>query len=155
MPGQQIHYTLEIDNQSKSYNVDGVHIFLIQTYEFMSKKPSRKIKKQNEIRYQEFLDERVQSLSKRRINASLLIPPVPPTSPTQGIIKVSYRIAMSIKTNDCNKHPKTEIPIIIGTIPLDQSVENRDHATEWILQTAETQAEAATDLPTNYNSYCE
>lgn len=135
---------MDIDNQSKSYILEGFYIFFIQTYEFVSRKPSEKIKKQDEIRYQKFLDEQVQCLSKRRINASLPIPPVPPTSRNQGIIKVSYRIAMSIKTNDCNKHPKTEVPIIIGTIPLVQSVDNRDLSSEWMQ-----------DLPPSYDNCCE
>lgn len=150
-PGQRIHYTLHIDNQSHGYDLEGIEIYLVQTYEFRATSPHYKSKTKKNTLSQEYMAEKVNRLSKRLINASLVIPAVPPSSRIQRIINVSYHIAMAIKTGGCHTDSEIEMPIIMGTIPLAQSAENPANAAQWIPQTPDTPAGAAADLPPSYD----
>ncbi|ALC47982.1 CG2641, partial [Drosophila busckii] len=150
-PGQRIHYTLQIDNQSHGYDLHGIELSLIQIYEFKATSPSYKSRKHSNVLSEEYQPERVRRLSKRLINASLVIPPVPPSTRQQGIIKVTYQIKMAIKTGDCHRDSDIHMPITVGTIPLAQSAENPANASEWIPQTPDTPAGAAADLPPSYD----
>ncbi|TDG47979.1 hypothetical protein AWZ03_005597 [Drosophila navojoa] len=151
-PGQRIHYVLHIDNQSHGYDLEGVEVSLIQIYEFRASTPTYKSKTHKNTLSSEYQAERVRRLSKRLINASLVIPPVPPSSRNQRIINVSYQIEMAIKTGDCHTDSEIETPIIIGTIPLAQSAENPNNVATWIPQTPDTPAGAAADLPPSYDT---
>ncbi|KAH8420951.1 hypothetical protein KR222_011089 [Zaprionus bogoriensis] len=151
-PGQRIHYSLHIDNQSHGYDLEGIDIFLIQIYDFRAITPHSKVKTKKNVLSQEFNGERVRRLSKRLINASLVIPAVPPSSRIHRLISVTYHIGMAIKTGDCHTDAEIEMPIVIGTIPLAQSAENPEHVTQWIPQTPDTPAGAAADLPPSYDN---
>ncbi|EDW14197.1 arrestin domain-containing protein 3 [Drosophila mojavensis] len=151
-PGQRIHYVLHIDNQSHGYDLEGIEVSLIQIYEFRASTPTHKSRTHKNTLSSEYQAERVRRLSKRLINASLVIPPVPPSSRNQRIIDVSYKIKMAIKTGDCHTDSEIETPIIIGTIPLAQSAENPNNVATWIPQTPDTPAGAAADLPPSYDT---
>ncbi|XP_034116067.2 arrestin domain-containing protein 3 [Drosophila albomicans] len=151
-PGQKINYTLHIDNRSVGYDLEGIEISLRQKYEFKASTPHHKYKEHTNTLATEFQAERVLRLSKREINATLVIPPVPPTSRTSRIINVSYSILMAIKTGDCHTDSEIEMPIIIGTIPLAQSAVNPTTAAQWIPQTPDTPAGAAADMPPSYDN---
>ncbi|EDV94951.1 arrestin domain-containing protein 3 [Drosophila grimshawi] len=151
-PGQRIHYTLHVDNQSHGYDLHGVEISLIQIYEFKATTPRYKTRKHSNILFEKSESEHVRRLSKRLITASLDIPPVPPSSRNNRIINVSYHIKMAIKTGDCHSDSEIEMPIVIGTIPLAQSAENPTHVAEWIPQTPDTPSGAAADLPPTYDN---
>lgn len=124
---------------------------LVQTYKFKASSPDDKKKSQKNILYKNYHEEQVRCLTKRLIEGSLVIPPVPPTSRIQRIIKISYKIVLDVSFG-CNPNGKVEIPVIIGTIPLLQSAENPDNAAQWIPQTPDTPAGAAADLPPSYDN---
>ncbi|XP_023175765.1 arrestin domain-containing protein 3 [Drosophila hydei] len=151
-PGQRIHYVLHIDNQSHGYDLEGIKISLIQIYEFRASTPSYKSRTHKNTLCSEYQAEHVRRLSKRLINASLVIPPVPPSSRNQRIINVSYQIQMAIKTGGCHTDSEIEMPIIVGTIPLAQSAENPNNVATWIPQTPDTPTGAAADLPPSYDT---
>ncbi|XP_034472983.1 arrestin domain-containing protein 3-like [Drosophila innubila] len=136
-PGQRINYSLQIDNQ---------------IYEFKASSPHYKTRTHKNTLSSEFQAERVLRLSKRLINGSLVIPPVPPSSRLNRIINVYYMISMAIKTGYCHTDSEIEMPIIIGTIPLAQSAQNPLSAAQWIPQTPDTPAGAAADLPPSYDN---
>lgn len=48
-----------------------------------------------------------------------------------------------------------EVPIIIGSIPLDQSIRESVHMNPWIPQTPDTPVGSAADLPPSYDIYIE
>ncbi|XP_062124372.1 arrestin domain-containing protein 3-like [Drosophila sulfurigaster albostrigata] len=151
-PGQKINYTLCIDNQSNGNDLEGIKITLLQKYIFRATSPRQKFKEHINALATESQDQRVLRLSKREINASLLIPPVPPSSRSNGIINIYYSILMAIRTGACHKASEIEIPITIGTIPLAQSAVNPATAAQWIPQTPDTPAGAAADLPPSYDN---
>ncbi|KAH8360145.1 hypothetical protein KR093_011029 [Drosophila rubida] len=151
-PGQKINYTLHIDNRSHGYDLDGIEISLLQKYEFTATSPHHKTRDHTNTLATEGQAERVLRLSKRVINASLVIPPVPPSSRSNRLIRVSYKILMAIKTGDCHTDSEIEIPIVIGTIPLAQSAQNPDTVAQWIPQTPDTPAGAPADMPPSYDN---
>lgn len=125
---------------------------MIQIYEFRASTPSYKSRTHKNTLCSEYQAEHVRRLSKRLINASLVIPPVPPSSRNQRIINVSYQIQMAIKTGGCHTDSEIEMPIIVGTIPLAQSAENPNNVATWIPQTPDTPTGAAADLPPSYDT---
>lgn len=130
----------------------GIDVSLNQIYEFRASSPNDEKKTKKNILDQNYHGEDVRRLSKQLLTGSLIIPPVPPSSRFQRIIKVSYNIVMEYRTLDCRIHPEIEMPVIIGTIPMVQSAENPDHVAEWIPQTPDTPAGAAADLPPNFDN---
>nr|XP_036674906.1 arrestin domain-containing protein 3 [Drosophila suzukii] len=151
-PGQKIHFTLEIDNQSSGYDLEGIEVKLKQIYTFQAQTPRHKTREKEHSLSQSCQEERVLRLSKRIINYTLAIPSVPPSTRTEGhIILVSYRVIVSLKMGHCNVDSDFEVPIVIGTIPLVQSAENPSRAAEWIPETPNTPAGAAADLPPSYD----
>ncbi|EDW81367.1 uncharacterized protein Dwil_GK12020 [Drosophila willistoni] len=151
-PGQRIHFTLEIDNQSHGYDLDGIELKLKQIYKFVASSPHYKAREHDNTLTTDGQNERVLRLSKRIINGTLVIPPVPPSSRHEGIITVRYVIVMYIKTGGCHTNSEIRVPIVIGTIPLAQSAENPEHAAAWIPETPDTPAGAAADLPPSYDN---
>jgi len=151
-PGQKIHFTLEIDNQSSGYDLEGIEVKLKQIYTFQAQTPRHKTREKEHSLSQSCQEERVLRLSKRIISYTLAIPSVPPSTRTEGhIILVSYRVIVSLKMGHCNVDSDFEVPIVIGTIPLVQSAENPSRAAEWIPETPNTPAGAAADLPPSYD----
>ncbi|KAI8044581.1 arrestin domain-containing protein 17 [Drosophila gunungcola] len=150
-PGQKIRFSLEIDNQSSGYDLDGIEVQLKQTYRFQAQTPHHKTREMEHILNQFGQEERVLRLSKKIIEGTLAIPAVPPSSRSNGIISVSYQVILSINTGSCHVDSDFEVPIVIGTIPLIQSAENPAHVSEWIPQTPDTPAGAAADLPPSYD----
>ncbi|XP_017056864.1 arrestin domain-containing protein 3 [Drosophila ficusphila] len=151
-PGQRIRFTLEIDNQSGGYDLDGIEVKLKQTYVFQASTPHHKTREKDHILNESCQQERVLRLSKRIIDGTLAIPAVPPSSRNNGIISVNYKVILSIKTGDCHVDTDFEVPIVIGTIPLIQSAEDPSNAAQWIPQTPDTPAGAAADLPPSYDN---
>ncbi|XP_030558918.1 arrestin domain-containing protein 3 [Drosophila novamexicana] len=151
-PGQRINYTLQIDNQSHGYDLHGIEISLIQIYEFRASVPMHKSRTHKNTLCQEYQPEHVRRLSKRLINASLVIPPVAPSSRINHIINVSYQIKMAIRTGDCHSNSEIDTPIIVGTIPLAQSAQDPSHVAEWIPETPDTPAGASADMPPSYDT---
>ncbi|XP_016953694.1 arrestin domain-containing protein 3-like [Drosophila biarmipes] len=150
-PGQRIRFTLEIDNQSSSYDLDDIEVKLKQIYTFQAQAPRKKTREKEHSLSQSCQEERVLRLSKKLINYTLAIPSVPPSTRTQDhIITVSYRVIVSLKMGRFHVDSDLAVPIVIGTIPLVQSTENPSRAAEWTPETPNTPAGAAADLPPSY-----
>lgn len=150
-PGQKIRFTLEIDNQSSGYDLNGIELKLKQVYKFQAQTPHHKTREKEHSLNKSCQQERVLRLSKKKIEGTLAIPAVPPSSRTEGIISVSYQVILTISTGDCHVDSDFEVPIVIGTIPLIQSAENPASAAQWIPETPDTPAGAAADLPPSYD----
>ncbi|BFF89509.1 arrestin domain-containing protein 3 [Drosophila madeirensis] len=152
-PGQKIHYSLEIDNKSGAYDLDGFELQLKQVSLFKAQTPHYKTRDIDKRLYGCCKGERVLRFSKRVINGTLLIPSVPPTTRTDSIIAISYRVLFSIKMGDCHMDAEFDVPLVIGTIPLAQSAEDPTHVAEWIPHTPDTPAGATGgDMPPSYEN---
>ncbi|XP_034486834.1 uncharacterized protein LOC117791242 isoform X2 [Drosophila innubila] len=153
-PGQRINYELYIDNQALGNDLKCVKLSLIQIYEFRAYSGTYKSKICKNDVSSELHSQMVRRLSKRLINGSLNIPTtLPPTSTKNYIIKISYVIYLFINAGDFQRDWEMEIPIIIGTIPLEQIANDPAHTTPWIPQTPDTPAVPAADLPPSYDVY--
>ncbi|KAH8369146.1 hypothetical protein KR009_002747 [Drosophila setifemur] len=151
-PGQKIRFTLEIDNQSSGYDLDGIEVCLKQTYVFRAESPHHKTREKVYRLNETGHGEQVLRLSKRVINGILAIPAVPPSSRNSGIISVSYCVILAIDMGSCHVNTEFDVPIIIGTIPLAQSAEDPRNVVNWIPETPDTPAGAAGDLPPSYDN---
>ncbi|CAD6995996.1 arrestin domain-containing protein 3 [Ceratitis capitata] len=156
-PGQTIKYKLEIDNQSTGYDLeDGVELKLIQIYRFEAHTPHKKTRHHSNSLARAEQSMQCLRLSKRIIDGTLLIPPVPPTSETGYIIGVRYEIKMSIKTGGCHTDSEIVIPITIGTLPLAQSASNPQNAIDMLPtapQIPDTPDTPPGDAPPKYDKF--
>jgi len=153
-PGQRINYELYIDNQALGNDLKYVKISLIQIYEFRAFSGTYHSQTHMKSLSSELHTQMVRRLSKRLMNGTLNIPTtLPPTSTKNYIIKVSYVISLYIKTGDFQRDWHEELPIIIGTIPLEQAANDPAHAAPWIPQTPDTPAVSTADLPPSYEVY--
>ncbi|XP_037947357.1 arrestin domain-containing protein 3 [Teleopsis dalmanni] len=155
-PGQSIKYKLEIDNQSSGYDLDGIELQLKQVYTFIAHSPRYKTREHTNTLTEDTQANRCLRFSKRVIEGSLVIPPVPPTMTDGGIISVRYYFEMFIKTGDCHTDSEVRLPIIIGTVPLAQSATNPANAAAMNLPTApyiDIPAGNSPDLPPSYDFY--
>lgn len=157
-PGQRIKYQLEIDNQSTGYDLaDGIELKLTQIYSFEAHTPHRKTRYHSNTLALTEQGMQCLRLSKRLIDGTLLIPPVPPTSNRNYIIGVRYEIKMSINTGCCHTDSEIVIPITIGTVPLAQSATNPQNAIG-LLPTAPAIPDTpgtppGSDAPPNYEKF--
>ncbi|XP_017104798.2 arrestin domain-containing protein 3-like [Drosophila bipectinata] len=151
-PGQRIHFTLEIVNQSARNDLSGIEVCLKQRYKLCAQHPHYKTHEIENILHRGSVEERVLRLSQTIIHGTLQIPSVPPSSRNDGIISVDYRIILTINMGNFAKNTNFNIPIVIGTIPLIQSAENPSRAAEWIPETPDTPPDSAADLPPSYDN---
>ncbi|XP_001953283.3 arrestin domain-containing protein 3 [Drosophila ananassae] len=151
-PGQKIHFTLEIDNQSSRSDLDGIEVCLKQNYKVTADSPYHKSRDKEHRLNESNQVERVLRNSKKVINGTLDIPAVPPSSRNDGIITVNYMVGLTINMGDCAWDSDFDVPIVIGTIPLVQSAADPSHAAEWIPQVPATPHGASADLPPSYDN---
>ncbi|KAH8304951.1 hypothetical protein KR018_011659 [Drosophila ironensis] len=151
-PGQKIHFTLEIDNQSSRRDLDGIEVCLKQNYKVRADSPYHKEKEKEHRLNESSQVERVLRNSKRIIHGTLDIPAVPPSSRNDGIITVNYVVVLTINMGDCAIDSDFEVPIQIGTIPLAQSAQDPSQAAQWLPSCPDTPSGAIADLPPSYDN---
>lgn len=140
-PGQDISYTLDVNNQTRFYNVQSLELKLEQLFTFTADKPVKGVRTHTNCLSNLPLFERaILHGSKRTFMGKIRVPPVPPTLDT-GIINISYRMGVQLHTGDWHVDSVIWVPITIGTIPLTQTVINESAPND----------EAATDLPPSYD----
>ncbi|XP_062125572.1 arrestin domain-containing protein 1-like isoform X3 [Drosophila sulfurigaster albostrigata] len=125
VPGQKVSCTVCIDNQSVGNDLENVQLCLKQIMSFGSTHSVAKPREREKTLVSCVLTECVKRLSKRLIRATLVVPPVPPTSidAIGRIIQVRYAIGISMQYGFCLNW-NIDTPIIIGTEPLIQSIQN-------------------------------
>ncbi|XP_062125570.1 arrestin domain-containing protein 3-like isoform X1 [Drosophila sulfurigaster albostrigata] len=128
VPGQKVSCTVCIDNQSVGNDLQNVQLCLKQIMSYASTLSMSNPRVREKSLVSCVLTECVKRLSKRLIRATLVVPPVPPTTletieTIEHIIKVRYAIGISMQYGFCLNW-NIDTPIIIGTEPLIQSIQN-------------------------------
>lgn len=122
-PGQMVNYALNIRNQAMT-DTEGYTLKFSQKQTFIAHSPRRKERYKKIILVQQQYNERCLRLSTRVFERQFRIPSVPPsTTDPNAIIKVEYKLKVTILLSGCHSNTDMKIPILIGTIPLMESVQ--------------------------------
>ncbi|KRG06438.1 arrestin domain-containing protein 3-like [Drosophila mojavensis] len=117
-PGQKMNYTLDVHNKSKRIDVKSYTVTLVQESEYFAN-GYRRVSPRSV--YSETKSEVVKHLTKRTISANYEIPSVAPSSQMKSIIKVSYKLRLTVIFSGWHLKWYIEVPITIGTSPLASS----------------------------------
>lgn len=124
-PGQTVKYTFHINNQSTT-DVDGYTLEFSQKFVCIAKSTDLLLPKKKE-----FIDENIimritfiepcKHLSSRLWKGQFIIPSVPPSEVNCNFIRVEYLMKVIAHVSGHKDFP-ISIPIVIGTIPLQESL---------------------------------
>lgn len=117
VPGQTINVSVEVNNQSRT-NVKEVRISLKKVIRLSSLKPRKKTKELIVSEAKIFTDS-VSVSTLQSFEKKLIVPSLPPNILNCDVIQVQYELRVKAKTSGLSRSPKLKIPIVIGTIPLD------------------------------------
>lgn len=121
-PGQLIQISLTINNQSMS-DTEGFKCELIKKVTFTSTSPSRRQRHVRDVLAVSGRMEKCLRLTNRVLETVLVIPSTPPSTELQSIICVEYFLKMRVHLSGCHNACEMKMPIIIGTIPIRESLE--------------------------------
>lgn len=119
VPGQNIKYFLELDNQSPHYDVLGVEACLKQHYIFMARKPTKRNFYTKSLA-KSSIDERTLRLTKRLYKGYVCVPADTPRSTLNlnYIVFIHYTLQVKLKTGAFHYDTDISAPVVIGTVPL-------------------------------------
>ena len=119
VPGEVISIKADISNMT-NVAVNQVIFTLRKIILYQSQVPHSKIKKEM-VSIKENRTEGVAKKDKGTVVSTLVIPPLPPSSGFEcKVISISYEVIVQAKTSGPHFSPTIEIPITIGTIPLNR-----------------------------------
>ncbi|KAM7364431.1 arrestin domain-containing protein 3-like isoform 2-T2 [Cochliomyia hominivorax] len=119
--GQTLKYTLHIKNNSMT-DVISYYLQFIRKIVFTANSPSKRKRYSKDILISKIYKENCLRLTNRVIEGEMHIPSTPPTTSHYAIIYVSYIFKAVLQLSGCNSNMEIEIPIIIGTIPIWESL---------------------------------
>ncbi|XP_073819863.1 arrestin domain-containing protein 17-like isoform X2 [Musca autumnalis] len=152
---QILKYRLEIQNQSM-IELIGHKLELIQLTTYIAKIPYYKERKRRVVVTKQSYMDTCRRLSNREYHGTFIIPSLVPNSGNQGIIQLKYLLQISIIAGAYYINHSLALPIVIGNVPLVQSMrqESVDNDVETTTQLVlpETLANSCTPTaPTYFN----
>ncbi|XP_065354354.1 arrestin domain-containing protein 3-like [Calliphora vicina] len=116
--GQSIKYSLYIQNQSMN-DIEGYTIEFNRKIIFTARTPRHKVREEKTTLHNKSYGVRCLRLTTRIFDGNFLIVSTPPTTEGEGIISVRYSLKVIISSSDNS----ISVPIVIGTVPLRESME--------------------------------
>lgn len=161
-PGQLIRYSLHIQNNSMS-DIEGYRLELYKEIIFTAISPQVRQRSTKDIINKVSSLETCLKLSNRVIEGFIYTPDTPSTTKDYDDIFIKYNLKLTLHLSGCSRNPVLSVPIIIGTIPLRESL-NDDRITSTLTNRTQQEllSQVATDIiaeaqnfnddsPPNYN----
>lgn len=153
-PGQAVKYSLHVANQTMT-DIVGYSYEFVKKVTFTAKTPSRKHRFTRDVLVARSYSDTCLRLSTQLFEGQFVIPPVPPSTSSDSIIYIEYKLKFKVHLSGCNSDSDLKLPLIIGTIPIMESLPTMQHVAnrpENILPTAPEYPEGASgDLPPSYH----
>lgn len=112
---------MHINNQSNS-DTYGYFIEFTRKVIFTAKTPSHRERSTKDILVNRGFDEKCLRLTNRIIEGEFCIPSIPPSTHRSSIIFIDYKLKVVLQVSGCSSNMELEVPIIIGTIPIRESL---------------------------------
>ncbi|XP_067638694.1 arrestin domain-containing protein 3 [Eurosta solidaginis] len=121
VPRQQIPFFLEVDNQSPHYDIASVEASLKQHFIFLSRQPYKR-NFYTKTLAKSIITERTLRLTKRMYQGTVSVPSDTPRSTLNPnyIVFIHYTLQVKLKTGCFHYDTDLSMPVVIGTIPLQQ-----------------------------------
>lgn len=118
---QQITFFLEVDNQSPHYDICSIEASLKQHFIFLSRQPYKR-NFYTKTLAKSIITERTLRLTKRMYQGTVCVPSDTPRSTLNPnyIVFVHYTLQVKLKTGYFHYDTDLSVPVVIGTIPLQQ-----------------------------------
>ncbi|XP_054091864.1 arrestin domain-containing protein 3 isoform X2 [Zeugodacus cucurbitae] len=118
---QQITFFLEVDNQSPHYDISSIEASLKQHFIFLARQPYKR-NFYTKTLAKSIITERTLRLSKRMYQGTVCVPSDTPRSTLNPnyIVFVHYTLQVKLKTGYFHYDTDLSVPVVIGTIPLQQ-----------------------------------
>ncbi|XP_020714006.1 arrestin domain-containing protein 3 isoform X2 [Ceratitis capitata] len=118
---QQITFFLEVDNQSPHYDISSVEASLKQHFIFLARQPYKR-NFYTKTLAKSIITERTLRLTKRMYQGTVCVPSDTPRSTLNPnyIVFVHYTLQVKLKTGYFHYDTDLSVPVVIGTIPLQQ-----------------------------------
>lgn len=120
-PGQIVNYSLQISNQSMD-DTEGYVLEFSQKITFNARTPHHKERHTTKVLVSKRLTDTCLRLSNRMFEGDFLIPAIPPTTDKSSIICVEYYLKITVQLPCCKPNTDLKVPLVIGTIPIRESV---------------------------------
>lgn len=117
VPGQTINVQIQVNNQSKTH-VKEVKVSLKQIVALCSYKPKKRVK-ELVLSQDRVSTDSVPGSTTQIFNETLVVPSLPPNILNCDVIQVNYELRVKAKTSGLSRSPKLKLPIMIGTVPLE------------------------------------
>jgi hypothetical protein len=147
--GQSVPVSIKINNDS-STDVEETKVTLKKIIFYNSQTPRRKTRERVETAA-ESRHPGVPAKAKGNIEASLVLPPVPPTNIAFcKVIQVHYELHITARVGGIHRSPTLRLPITLGTVPLQNfnyAAASSIQVSNWNVQPSTSQA--APSAPAN------
>uniref|UniRef100_A0A1A9VW95 Arrestin_C domain-containing protein n=1 Tax=Glossina austeni TaxID=7395 RepID=A0A1A9VW95_GLOAU len=116
IPGDQIEYTVAIDNASRYFDIQKIDLILIQKHHFQAERPYKKSLQDIKVLLTTTHNKPCRRLAQCIVNGYLQLPEkLPITSQDPTIIMINYTLHVFIEMRGFNNSTYLRIPIIIGS----------------------------------------
>uniref|UniRef100_A0A1I8N780 Arrestin_C domain-containing protein n=1 Tax=Musca domestica TaxID=7370 RepID=A0A1I8N780_MUSDO len=120
--GQILPYSLQISNQSM-IDISGYKLELVEAITYIAKHPYYKERKKRWVLAKAVFMDPCLRLTNRQFNRSLQLPSIAPSCRNQCIIQWQHLLELKIIAGGCFGNKSVAIPIVIGSVPLIESVQ--------------------------------
>uniref|UniRef100_A0A1B0C6R9 Arrestin C-terminal-like domain-containing protein n=1 Tax=Glossina palpalis gambiensis TaxID=67801 RepID=A0A1B0C6R9_9MUSC len=116
IPGDQIEYTITVDNASRYFDIEKIDLVLIQKHQFQAERPYKKSRHDIKVLLTTTHNKPCRRLAQCIVTGCLQLPEtLPITSQDPTIIMVNYSLHIFIEMRGFNNSSYLRIPIIIGS----------------------------------------
>uniref|UniRef100_A0A1A9W1M6 Arrestin_C domain-containing protein n=1 Tax=Glossina brevipalpis TaxID=37001 RepID=A0A1A9W1M6_9MUSC len=116
VPGDQIEYTVFVENASKYFDVKKIDLILTQNHRFQAKRPYKTYRTDIKVLLTTTHNKPCRRLGKCTMDGYLQLPEtLPITSQDPSVIMVNYALHVLIEMKGFNNSTHLRIPIIIGS----------------------------------------
>ncbi|XP_073819920.1 arrestin domain-containing protein 17-like [Musca autumnalis] len=151
-PGQTLHYTLLIQNQSMT-DISGYSLEFNEHITFTAHTPRHKTRtKETTLATQEHSDQCLR-LTNRQFEGDLVLPSLPPDTEDSCIIRVRHRLEFEIYVDGCHSNKTITVPIFIGTVPIRESMANDSNFMAVAPTAPLLPSGDSTDMPPSYGDF--
>ncbi|XP_065354353.1 arrestin domain-containing protein 3-like [Calliphora vicina] len=119
--GQSVKYSLYVQNQSMD-DIEGYTIEFNRKIIFVARTPHHKVREDKTTLHKKSYGIRCLRLTTRIFDGNFLIVSTPPTTEGESIISVRYSIKVILNMAGCSSDNSMSVPIVIGTVPLRESM---------------------------------
>ncbi|TMW45821.1 hypothetical protein DOY81_009102 [Sarcophaga bullata] len=123
VPGQLVKYTLIINNQSHSDTYGYCYEFKKKITYTATEFSSKEKKYKRKVLITKHFNDQCIRYTNRCFEGDFTIPSIPSTTDSKNILCVEYSFKVTVYISGCRNDCVLKIPIVIGTIPIRESLE--------------------------------